>query len=198
MKRAALLLNIINKIKQMIHKPKFLSILIIILVLSACDNRQTIEKENYSIKIPENMEIPEWSASLDKDIEFLTKETKMLYGYAYDFYITVLEDNKDELDKKYTIKNFRNKKIDTLWKKNQYINSYEETVNEKLAIITEIATRDSSEKFGYDGRNYFWRIAVLESKEKFFTVLTFESAFRHGYHKNDETMEAIRSLIIKE
>jgi len=166
--------------------------------VSCTKQTQTIETEDFIMKIPKNMEVPDWSASFDKDIQFLAKETKTLYTYAHSLHIAVLEDDKSKLDKKYTIQNFINKRIDTLWKKNQYINSYVETINEKQAFISEIVTRDSSATHGYDGRNYFWRIAVFESPKKFFTILTFESAFRHGYLKNEETRTAIRSFTLKD
>ena len=180
------------------NKYNLLFILIILLgVISCNDQTQTIEKGNFIIKVPDNIKKIENLAILDKEIKIYAKNAEMIFGHDYDFYIIVLQDNKAELDKEYTIKNFINEKIDTLWKANRYLNAYEEVINEKPAFISEISTRDSSASMGFAGRNDFWRIAVLESDNNFFTILTYESALQHGYFKNEETRNAIRSFIIK-
>jgi len=178
------------------NKYNQLFILIILLGIISCyDPTQTIEKENFIIKIPDDIKEIENLVSLNKEIRIWTKDAEMIYGRKYNFYIIVLQDDKVELDKEYTIKNFINEKIDTLWKANRYLNAYEEVINEKPAFISEISTRDSSGGMGFVGRNVFWRIAVLESDNSFFTILTYESALQHGYFKNEETRNAIRSFI---
>ncbi len=173
-----------------------LVILIFLLSLTSCSDTKKIEKKNFIIEIPNDMRIPEWGAILDKNIKIKNAEAELVFEYI-SYTIIVLENTKNELNKKYTINNFINKQIDTLFTSNVYHKTYEEEINDNKAFISNIVTIDSSRTTTTSGDyTYFWKIAVFESNDQFFTILTASSGY-HGYFYDDEILHSISSFIIK-